>query len=91
MMKFKEVVAHLSDYTGMTHRLLPTWADTPMVLMLEEDWECGPLVIIGANDRMMWPLLPPGSLLRLDPKSRKIDDRSWGEFERPIYLVEYGG
>jgi len=91
MMKFKEVVAHLSDYTGMTHRLLTTWADTPMVLMLEEDWECGPLVIIGANDRMMWPLLPPGSLLRLDPKARKIEDRSWPEFERPIYLVEYRG
>jgi len=90
-MKMKQVVSHLRDYTGLTHRLLTTWAETPMVMMLEEDWEKGPLVLIGEADRMMWPLLPPGSVLRLDPKARKIDDRSWGEFERPIYLVEYRG
>jgi hypothetical protein len=83
-MELKEVIVHLRDYTGPTHRLLTTWADTPMVLMMEEDWARGPLVIIGAADRMMWPLLPPGSLLRLDPKARKIDDRSWPEFERPV-------
>ena len=90
-MKLKEAVFHLYDYTGMTHQLLTTWSDVPLPLMLDGDWERGPLVIIGANDRMMWPLLPPGTLLRLDPKARKIDERAWPEFERPVYLVEYRG
>jgi hypothetical protein len=90
-MKLREVVYHLRDQMGATHQLLTTWADVPMLLMNEEDWERGPLVVVGENDRMMWPLLPPGSLLRLDPKARKIEDRSWPEFERPIYLVEYKG
>jgi hypothetical protein len=40
---------------------------------------------------MMWPLLPPGSLLQLDQTERTIAEGQWGEFERPIYLVEYKG
>jgi hypothetical protein len=45
--------------------------------------------MIGMSDRMMWPLLPPGSLLQLDKTVRTIADGSWSEFDRPIYLIEY--
>src|SRR6185503_19580680 len=86
-----QIVRALRDRESATNRLLNAWADTPMLLMLEEDWQGGPLVVVGFSDRMLWPLLPPGSLLRLDSKSRKIEDRSWQEFERPIYLIEYRG
>jgi hypothetical protein len=47
------------------------------------------MVLIGLSDRMMWPLLPPGSLLQLNQKVRTIAPGSWSEFERPIYLIEY--
>jgi len=70
-------------------RLLSVWSDVPVLLMLDIDWDRGPLVLIGLSDRMMWPLLPPGSLLQLDPKVRTIAGGSWSEFERPIYLIEY--
>ena len=73
-MELKEVVFHLRDYTGPTHRLLTTWADTPMVLMMEEDWERGPLVIIGAAHGPILRevlarvpgvrVMPPGDALR---------------------------
>jgi len=86
-----QIVRALRDRESATNRLLNAWADTPMLLMLEEDWQGGPLVVVGFSDRMLWPLLPPGSLLRLDSKSRKIEERSWPEFERPIYLIEYRG
>lgn len=72
-------------------RLLNGWADVPLLLMLDVDWDRGPLVLIGLSDRMMWPLLPPGSLLQLNSKVRTIADGSWSEFERPIYLIEYRG
>ena len=86
-----QLIRVLRDRESATNRLLNAWADTPMLLMLDEDWENGPLVVVGFSDRMLWPLLPPGSLLRLDSKARKIEDRSWLEFERPIYLIEYRG
>lgn len=88
-MELIELVRLLRDRESATSRLLTAWADAPMLLMQEEDWEDGPLVVVGLSDRMLWPLLPPGSLLRLDSKSRKIEDRSWPEFERPIYLIEH--
>jgi hypothetical protein len=84
----RELIRLLRDRESPTNRLLTAWADVPMLLMLEEEWDGGPLVLMGLSDRMLWPLLPPGSLLRLDPKVRKIDGQARPEFERPIYLIE---
>ena len=85
----RELTAILQDATSATHRILSTWSEVPLMLMLDVDWERRPLVLIGLNDRMMWPLLPPGSLLQLNPKVRTIATGAWPEFERPIYLVEH--
>src|SRR5215212_627711 len=71
------------------HRLLRMWGNVPLLLMLDVDWERGPLVLVGTADRMMWPLLPPGSLLQLDQTVRTIADGQFTEFDRPIYLIEY--
>lgn len=79
----------LQDPASATHRILSTWSDVPIPLTLDVDWDRGPLVLIGLSDRMMWPLLPPGSLLQLDSKVKTITTGSWTEFERPIYLIEY--
>ncbi|HET6889644.1 MAG TPA: hypothetical protein VFH31_00965 [Pyrinomonadaceae bacterium] len=81
----------LNDPTSATHQLLTTWADVPLLLMLDIDWERGPLVIVGLTDYMMSPLFPPGTLLQLDPKSRTIANGEWSEFERPVYLIEHRG
>ena len=85
----RELTAILQDPTSATHQLLRMWGDIPLLLMLDVDWERGPLVLIGTEDRMMWPLLPPGSLLQLDQRVRTIADGHFTEFERPIYLIEY--
>lgn len=87
----RELTQVLQDPASAMRRLLNGWADVPLLLMLDVDWDRGPLVLIGLSDRMMWPLLPPGSLLQLDPKVRTIAGGSWSEFERPIYLIEYRG
>ena len=90
-MELRELVAVLRNRESTTNQLLDAWAEAPMLLMLEEDWEGGPLVVVGSSEKTLWPMVPPGSLLRLDPKTRKIDDGPWQEFERPIYLIEYDG
>jgi hypothetical protein len=61
----RELTMILQNPASATSRLLAIWADVPLLLMLDVDWERGPLVLIGASDRMMWPLLPPGSLLNI--------------------------
>ena len=81
----------LQNPASATRRLLTAWSDVPLLLMLDVDWERGPLVLIGLQDRMLWPLLTPGSLLQLDSKVRMVANGAWSEFERPIYLVEYKG
>lgn len=86
-----KLTALLRDSGSVTHRLLAAWGNVPLLLMRDIDWGRRPLVIIGFEDLMMWPLLPPGTLLQLDPKKRTVTDGSWSEFERPVYLIEYGG
>jgi hypothetical protein len=79
----------LHNSKSATRRLLAMWGTVPLLLMLDIDWGRGPLVLIGTADRMMWPLLPPGSLLQLDQNKRIVDDGPFNEFDRPIYLIEY--
>lgn len=87
----QELTIILQNPSAATRRLLTAWCDVPLLLMLDIDWARGPLVLVGLQDRMMWPLLTPGSLLQLDPKVRTVANGAWSEFERPIYLVEYKG
>lgn len=88
-MDLRELTTILEDTESATHRLLRIWRDVPLLLMLDVDWERGPLVLVGTADRMMWPLLPPGSLLQLDQTVRTVADGTFSEFDRPIYLIEY--
>ena len=85
----RELTTILQDPASATRRLLSVWSEIPLLLMLDVDWERGPLVIVGLSDRMMWPLLPPGSLLQLNQKVRPVANGQWPEFERPIYLIEF--
>lgn len=89
MVNKREFTAILHDPKSATRVLLAMWRTVPLLLMLDVDWGRGPLVLIGTADRMMWPLLPPGSLLQLDQTIRTVDERQFTEYERPIYLIEY--
>src|ERR1051325_3000595 len=91
IMDQREFTTVLQDPVSVMRRLLSVWSDVPVPLMLDVDWDRGPLVLIGLSDRMMWPLLPPGSVLQLDQRVRTVANGNWSEFERPIYLIEYRG
>src|SRR5439155_15862234 len=69
-----ELTTLLKDASSPTQRLLTAWADIPLLSMLETDWERGPLVLIGLDDYMLWPLLPQGNMLQLIHLSRQIGD-----------------
>lgn len=86
-----EFTSLLHDPTSATNQLYSIWSEAPLLLMLEVDWKRGPLVLVGQSDQMMWPLMPPGSLLQLDQRERTVGEGRWDEFERPVYLIEYKG
>jgi hypothetical protein len=45
---------------------------------------------VGSQDRTMDPLIPPGSVVRIDTSLRRVLQWTWrNEFERPIYFVEH--
>jgi hypothetical protein len=45
---------------------------------------------IGLDDLTMWPMVPPGSVVRINTRQRSIAPRgSWqSDYERPIYFLE---
>ncbi len=44
---------------------------------------------IGLNDFTMYPLIRPGSLVRIDTEQHKLNPVVWhNEYERPIYFIE---
>ena len=90
-MDLQELTMILEDPSSATRQWLSGWSQVPLLLMLDVDWERGPLVLVGFSDRMMWPLLPPGSLLQLNRNVKTIADSPSTEFKRPIYLIEYRG
>lgn len=47
------------------------------------------LAYIGLEDRIMDPLLRPGSLVLVDPERSEVQNAGWSnEFDRPIYFVD---
>jgi transcriptional regulator with XRE-family HTH domain len=46
-------------------------------------------IIVGKNDLTLFPLIRPGSILKIDTHKRSIASRKewFGEFDRPIYLL----
>lgn len=46
---------------------------------------------VGLEDRRMYPLLRPGSLVQVDTSLRRIENGAWtNEFDRPLYFVNVG-
>lgn len=52
----------------------------------EKNITCG---YLGSNDFTMYPLIRPGSLLKIDTNQNKIEAAAWRhEYERPIFFIE---
>jgi len=44
---------------------------------------------VGSEDWTMYPLIPPGSFIQVDPEQRRVTTSKWNsELERPIYFLE---
>ena len=77
------------ERTSLLARVVEKWDEVPIVLLQHLDLRKSVYGYIGLEDRTLYPLIRPGSLVQIDPGQRKITSGSWStEFERPIYFLE---
>jgi len=76
-------------------RLMPelkTTTNWMQVLRPEDQRDSIVYGYIGKGDFTMYPLIRPGSFLRIDTKQNKLRSSAWrNEYERPIYFIELRG
>ena len=77
------------DNTNLLSRLVEVWGEVPIALIQHLDIRHGVYGYIGLQDMTLYPLLRPGSFVKIDPRVRRIQPMRWRtEFDRPIYFVE---
>ncbi len=76
--------------TVFLSRMIQRWGTLPLILLNNMDLRMYRYGLIGTEDRFMYPLIPPGSLVVVDESRRRIATTGWSnEFERPIYFLEH--
>jgi transcriptional regulator with XRE-family HTH domain len=76
--------------TVFLSRLIQRWGKLPLMLLNNVDLRNHRYGLIGTEDWLMYPLIPPGSLVVIDDSNRRIAASGWsGEFDRPIYFLEH--
>ena len=77
------------EKTSFLSRLIEAWGEIPAGLLCQLDFKKYRYGFIGTEDRMMVPLLRPGSVVQVDDTRRKIVNAGWlTEHDRPIYFLE---
>ena len=80
------------EKTILVSRLVRQWGKMPLQLLASLDLKPYRFGLIGSQDWSMYPLIPPGSLVQIDPLKRKVVSSGWAqEHERPIYFLEHHG
>jgi transcriptional regulator with XRE-family HTH domain len=75
--------------TSNIGRLVQQWGTVPLTFLKELSDSRYTYGYIGTEDFTMYPVLMPGSFLRIDESKTKIAQGMWrSEYERPVYFVE---
>jgi hypothetical protein len=77
------------ETTQLINRMVAQWGEVPAAFLVGANPRRHTYAYIGLEDRTMFPLVRPGSLLMVDSERRRVSREAWkDEFERPIYFVE---
>ncbi len=78
--------------TTLLNRLVNRWGKLPFSFLDGSPPRQNRYGLIGLEDRSMYPVLHPGSLVVIDETRRRIVSSGWRtEYERPIYFLEHRG
>jgi hypothetical protein len=77
------------EKTIFLSRIIELWGEIPAGLLATLDLRKYLYGYIGLEDRMMTPLLRPGSIVQVDDTRRQIVNSGWfTEHDRPLYFLE---
>lgn len=77
------------EKTAFLSRIVEMWGEIPAGLLSVLDLKKYRYGFVGLEDRMMVPLLRPGSIVQIDESRRRVANQGWlSEFDRPIYFFE---
>jgi len=77
------------EKTAFLSRMVNLWGEIPVGLLAQLDLKKHRYGYVGLEDRMMVPLLRPGSIVQVDETRRKVVNSGWlTEYDRPIYFLE---
>lgn len=77
------------ETTQLINRVVALWGEIPAAFLLNFNPRRHTYGYVGMNDKTMYPLVRPGSLLMVDPERRRVVPNGWkSEFDRPLYFVE---
>jgi transcriptional regulator with XRE-family HTH domain len=75
--------------TSNIGRLIEKWGTVPLAFLDELSASEFTYGYVGTEDFTMYPLILPGSFLRIDESKSKVLQGMWrSEYERPIYFIE---
>lgn len=75
--------------TAELGRMVEEWGDVPFAFLGHFRRHRFIYGYIGTEDFLMFPVLPPGSFVQIDPSRKTVRKGSWqNEYDRPIYAVE---
>jgi len=76
--------------TSLLSQMVQTWGEIPIRFIQDLGIRKYLYGYIGLEDYTMYPLLRPGSFVRIDDQDAKIRSETWeNEFERPIYFLQF--
>lgn len=83
-----------TEEENLVTRLFDIWGDVPAPMMRRLALGKSLFGCIGAADWTLWPLLPPGTFVQIDPKQTRVKrgpiekDVGQSQFARPIYFLD---
>lgn len=94
--RYKEGVKPATESESLATRLFDIWGEVPAPMMRLLALGKSLFGYIGAADWTMWPLLPPGTFVQIDPKQTRVQkekgplqkDAGQSQFARPIYFLD---
>jgi transcriptional regulator with XRE-family HTH domain len=76
--------------TSYLSNMVQRWGRLPLTLLEGLDLRNHKYALVGSEDRWMYPLIQPGSLVLVDEKDRQVLKGGWSTgFDRPVYFVEH--
>jgi transcriptional regulator with XRE-family HTH domain len=77
------------EKTIFLSRLIEAWGEIPIALLANLNFKRHRYGYVGLEDRMMAPLIRPGSIVQIDDTRKRVVNHGWtNESERPIYFLE---